>query len=41
MNNFKVTLNPLNKDKHIELDLMCNENEKLVTYRVLIKTLNC
>ncbi|KAM3131596.1 hypothetical protein pb186bvf_016260 [Paramecium bursaria] len=41
IDNLSITLNPLLKDKHIQLDLICDQNKLLVTYRVLIKTLNC
>ncbi|KAM3132345.1 hypothetical protein pb186bvf_015559 [Paramecium bursaria] len=41
INNITFTLNPYNKDKYIELDLICNQNESEITYRTLIKTFNC
>ncbi|KAM3132341.1 hypothetical protein pb186bvf_015555 [Paramecium bursaria] len=41
INNITFTLNPYNKDKYIELDLICNQNESQITYRTLIKTFNC
>ena len=39
--NINFTLNPLLKDQHIKFDVICNQSEQTITYRLLVKTLNC
>ncbi|KAM3136528.1 hypothetical protein pb186bvf_011331 [Paramecium bursaria] len=39
--NLIFTLNPNYKDKHIQMDLNCSQNQQYITYRTLVKTFNC
>ncbi|KAM3142640.1 hypothetical protein pb186bvf_005299 [Paramecium bursaria] len=41
LQNITFTLNPLEKDKHIQFDVICSQNEGNLTLRTLVKTFNC